>query len=632
MHDRKKSNSHRKKVNPLHLKVDDARVVLAVVGNRRLTNSRRIESAMNRPQLFGLGIGTLSSLMITPAAIADGPLFLAYPPLEHQTSSDRIFLIGTGDPNQPVLVNGAPIAYRSPAGHFAPTLPLALGENTLTLTQGDDSITVSVTRVPGVPVVSPELGYVVESLTPQVTMTRQAGELVCFSAIALPDAGIAVTWGGDTIDLAPVGEAVTLPPNSAVLTSDNQPIALTATAYEGCTVMPATGPGGPPTYTLAINGDVITQTLPVTLSRQPLLPFSVATVTAASGVARTGPSTSYSRITPLPQGTRATVTGTEGDWLRLDYGGWIRATETSVDIATAPPKSIIRSVTSEQIPGWTEVRFPLQTPVPISIDQTADTLTLTLHNTNPQTDTIYFDADPVVERLDWQPVLPDRAQYRFQFRGQQWGYKTRYEGTTLVLSLKHAPELAENSLTGSTILLDPGHGSVNDLGARGPTGYPEKDVNLVVSNLLRDELEARGATVIMTREGDDDLFPRDRVDIINQVEPTLALSVHYNALPDAGDALNTAGVGMFWYNAQAHDLSEFLHDYLVRELDRPSYGVYWNNLALTRPTVAPSVLLELGFMINPDEFEWIIDPDAQAGLAAGLADAIALWLQQAANE
>jgi len=274
--------------------------------------------------------------------------------------------------------------------------------------------------------------------------------------------------------------------------------------------------------------------------------------------------------------------------------------------------------------------LPLQTAVPIAIDQTAGTLTLTLFNTTPQTDTIYFDVDPVVQRLDWQPVLPDQAQFRFQFRGdQQWGYKVRYEGTTLVLSLRHPPDLARNSLAGSTILLDPGHGSENDLGARGPNGYPEKDVNLVVSKLLRDALEARGAQVVMTREGDDDLFPGDRVDIINQVEPTLALSLHYNALPDAGDALNTAGVGMFWYHAQAHDLSEFLHNYLVRELDRPSYGVYWNNLALTRPTVAPSVLLELGFMINPDEFEWITDPEAQTELAAALAIAIDQWLQTA---
>ncbi|WP_317134593.1 N-acetylmuramoyl-L-alanine amidase [Leptolyngbya sp. 7M] len=151
---------------------------------------------------------------------------------------------------------------------------------------------------------------------------------------------------------------------------------------------------------------------------------------------------------------------------------------------------------------------------------------------------------------------------------------------------------------------------------------------LIVSQLLRDRLEARGATVIMTREGDIDLYPQDRAALINQAEPTLALSLHYNALPDDGDAVNTAGIGTFWYNAQSHSLAVFLHNYLVASLDRPSYGVFWNNLALTRPTVAPAVLLELGFMINPDEFEWIINPAEQERLADALADGIAAWLQQ----
>ncbi|MGD1909149.1 MAG: N-acetylmuramoyl-L-alanine amidase, partial [Leptolyngbyaceae cyanobacterium] len=203
----------------------------------------------------------------------------------------------------------------------------------------------------------------------------------------------------------------------------------------------------------------------------------------------------------------------------------------------------------------------------------------------------------------------------------------------LVLSLRHTPEVATaQPLRGITILLDPGHGSENDLGARGPNGYPEKDVALIISQRLRTALEARGATVVMTREGDDDLYPRDRVDIINQVEPTLAFSIHYNALPDAGDAINTAGIGTFWYHPQAQGLSIFLHDYLTSVLDRPAYGVYWNNLALTRPTVAPAVLLELGFMINPQEFEWIIDPEAQQQLAQVLADGIEAWVAQAASE
>lgn len=85
---------------------------------------------------------------------------------------------------------------------------------------------------------------------------------------------------------------------------------------------------------------------------------------------------------------------------------------------------------------------------------------------------------------------------------------------------------------------------------------------------------------------------------------------------------------MFWYQAQSHDLAVFLHDYLVNKLQRPSYGVYWNNLALTRPTVAPAVLLELGFMINPSEFEWITDPQAQRRLATTLAEGITTWLRQ----
>ncbi|HEY9890000.1 MAG TPA: N-acetylmuramoyl-L-alanine amidase [Candidatus Obscuribacterales bacterium] len=583
---------------------------------------------------LSLGLGAVSSWVMVHPAVAETALFLAYPPATHETTSDRIFLIGTADPAQPVLVNGTPIPDRSAAGHFAPTVPLALGENTFTLTQGDDRLTITITRVAATPIVDPALGYVPDSLWPSDELTLPPGERVCFGVQALPAAEVTVRWAGQTIPLAPLADAVTLPPNAAVLIHQNQPVPLTATPYTGCTVMPATAAIAPPTYRLQWRDRPAQTASPSgTLTPLPTASWQIATVTAPSGTARTGPSTDHSRLTPLPPGTRAAVTAIVGDWLRLDYGGWIRAAETTLTPGTAPPQATIRSVTSTQIPGWTEVRFPLSTPVPITLDQAADTLTLTLHNTVPQTDTIYLTVDPVIQRLDWQPRLPDQAQYRFQFKtSQQWGYKVRYEGTTLVLALRHPPQLAANSLAGSTILLDPGHGSENDLGARGPNGYPEKDVNLIVSQRLREALEARGATVVMTREGDEDLFPGDRVDIINAVEPTLALSIHYNALPDAGDALNTAGVGMFWYNAQAHDLSEFLHNYLVQELDRPSYGVYWNNLALTRPTVAPAVLLELGFMINPDEFEWIVDPDAQAALATTLADAIAQWLHTATRQ
>ncbi|MEL7511730.1 MAG: N-acetylmuramoyl-L-alanine amidase [Cyanobacteria bacterium J06554_3] len=561
-----------------------------------------------------------------PVQSAPGSLFVAYPPATHQTVADRIFFIGTASPDAPVTINGQTIENRSGDGHFAPTLPLEMGENTFQLVQGDERLTLTITRVSIEPPMPDGVGFAEGTLTPAADIARMPGELVCLSAIAPPNAQVSATLGRETIALTPQTN-IDLPPNSSVLTSQTDPVALSATEYAGCTQPMEPGNLGTPTFTVTAQGETVTAQAPGAVSILSPTNFEVAQVTSDSGVARTGPSTSYSRITPLPAGTRAAITGRDGEWLRLDYGGWIKAAETEITASSVPPTSIIRGISSTQVGDWTEVVFPLQTPVPISIRQERQSLTLTLHNTTPQTDTIYFSTDPVVERMDFNSVLPDSADYTFHFKEpQQWGYKVRYEGTSLILSLRHAPPT--DGLRGATILLDPGHGSNEDLGARGPTGYPEKDVTLILSKLIRDELEARGATVVMTREGDDDLFPADRVAIINETEPTMALSIHYNALPDAGDALNRQGIGMFWYYPQAHDLSVFLHDYLVEALDREPYGVYWNNLALTRPSVTPSVLLELGFMINPEEFEWITDENAQRELARTLAEGVEVWLQR----
>lgn len=582
---------------------------------------------------WNLFVGAFAPALTFQLAInqpAMAQLFVAYPPSNHTTVSDRIFFIGTGDPDRDVLINGEPITERSPDGHFAPTLPLTIGQNHFTISQGGESVIFTITRDSLEPPQPDGIAFAAGTLDPSLSLARQPGELICFGAVAPPQAEVAVNLSGQTIPLSS-HSSVELPPNYAVLTEQTEPYALSSAQYGGCTTFNQPGNFGTPEFQLTLKGQTVTQAGGGPIEILSPTTFQVAEVTVDSGIARTGPSTNYSRLTPLPKGTQAAVTGREGEWVRLDYGAWIKAAEVNISASPVPPTTTIRGISSRQVPAWTEIVFPLQVPVPMSVEQNTTSLTLVLHNTVPQTDTIYFSDDPVVERMDWQPILPDKASYTFHFKAdQQWGYKLRYEGTNLILSLKHPPSVdttdTEAPLQGTTILLDPGHGSSEDLGARGPTGLPEKDVALLISKLVRDELEALGASVIMVREGDDDLFPRDRVAVIEATEPTVALSLHYNALPDNGDALNTAGIGAFWYHPQAHDLALFLHNYLVETLDRPAYGVYWNNLALTRPSVTPSVLLELGFMINPYEFEWIVDPDSQQELAKTLANGVAEWV------
>ncbi|MEA5595377.1 N-acetylmuramoyl-L-alanine amidase [Rivularia sp. UHCC 0363] len=583
-----------------------------------------------------LGLVLLASIATSDLASAqEQTLRVVYPPTNHKTTSDRIFFIGTAPPTGQVLINGKPIN-RSQSGHFAPSFPLQIGENLFTIRHLSQEIQIKVTRLNDQQSVPKGLAFAKESLIPQVDIARLPGELICFSAIAPPSATVSVKLGENKqVPLLLQPPQAQLPSNLAALTGTNQPQKATIGEYSGCTTIESAAEAKP-AYQLTLNGQTITQEAPGKISILKLANLPVIEVNAEYGVARTGPSTDYSRLTPLPKGTRSAVTGKTGEWLRLEYGAWIKSAETVTLPNAIVPNTIIRSVASSQTKTETLVSFPLQTPVPVSVKQDADKFTLTLHNTTAQTDTIPFNDNPFISMMDWQQIPPSpgvnsgAVQYVFNLKkNQHWGYKLAYEGTTLKLKLRHPPQLARSRrkpLSGIKILLDPGHGG-EESGATGPTGLAEKDVNLTVSKLLREELVKRGATVVMTREDDKFVSLDQRQLIISQEEPTLSLSVHYNALPDYGDAEKTKGVGMFWYHPQAHSLAVFLHNYLVEKLDRPSYGVFWNNLALTRPEAAPSLLLELGFMSNPEEFEWVTNPKQQKKLAQTLADGITKWLK-----
>ncbi len=599
---------------------------------------------MKIPVLFTLVtcfcLSMVCTIAVAVSAIAVQPrLFIAYPPSTHQTTANKIFFIGTAPVGGQVLVNGQAIA-RSSAGHFAPSFPLQIGANQFTFRYGTQELKRTVTRATGGITLPIGNTFAKDSLTPAANIGRLPDELICFGAIAPPGATVGVRLGtSQTVPLQPQSQFVELPPNSALLTQQNQPVAVNeAGFYRGCGRTVLIGDLGRPVFELNLGGNTTRQLGTGNIQILSPTQLEVAEVTADFGAARTGPSTDYSRLTPLPKGTLASVTGYEGDWVRLDYGAWIKRQEVQVRRTAVPPTSLIRSVKARRTGDWTEIVFPLQVPVPVNVQQGDRTFTLTLYNTTAQTDTIRLDDDPLISRLDWQQTQPGQVQYVFNLKtAQQWGYTLRYEGTSLVLALKHPPTMkssgrgktaiATKPLAGTKILLDPGHGGPEDLGSVGPTGVPEKAIALTTSKLLRDELVQRGATVIMTREKDLDVGLQDRVNLIATSEPTIALSVHYNALPDSGDAIKTQGVSTFWYQTQAHSLAIFLHNYLVKTLKRPSYGVFWNNLALTRPSNTPAVLLELGFMINPTEFEWIVNGAEQKKLARAIADGVTAWLQ-----
>jgi N-acetylmuramoyl-L-alanine amidase len=97
------------------------------------------------------------------------------------------------------------------------------------------------------------------------------------------------------------------------------------------------------------------------------------------------------------------------------------------------------------------------------------------------------------------------------------------------------PQSAKSSLSGKVICIDPGHGGTakTDNYRVGPSGEREEWVNLRVGLLLQKMLEAKGATVIMTRTEDKIITLPERAKLAVDNKADIFVSIHHNATADS---------------------------------------------------------------------------------------------------
>lgn len=197
-------------------------------------------------------------------------------------------------------------------------------------------------------------------------------------------------------------------------------------------------------------------------------------------------------------------------------------------------------------------------------------------------------------------------------------------------------------LTGKVIYLDPGHGGP-DGGAVGST-LQEKDIALSISLKLRDYLQEQGALVLMTREEDVDLADKDtsgysrrkvedlkkRVEIINESEAELFLSIHLNAIPSA----RWSGAQTFYHGKfiENENVAKFIQDELRRNLEntervaKPINGIY-----LLNKVEKPGALVEVGFLSNPLEEKMLSTEEYQEEVAASIYNGILRYFSNEEN-
>ena len=178
-------------------------------------------------------------------------------------------------------------------------------------------------------------------------------------------------------------------------------------------------------------------------------------------------------------------------------------------------------------------------------------------------------------------------------------------------------EPAPSGSASAVVVIDPGHGGVQP-GCEFD-GVLEKDITLAVSLLLREELEERGVTVILTRDGDEDVELEDRCAIANEAGADLFVSIHCNSFTE--DASVSGFEGYYYQSPAGKRLAERI---LQAAADRSvrTRHVKEENYLVLRDTSMPSALLEIGFLSNKGEREKLLSADYQAELAGAVAEGI----------
>jgi N-acetylmuramoyl-L-alanine amidase len=211
-----------------------------------------------------------------------------------------------------------------------------------------------------------------------------------------------------------------------------------------------------------------------------------------------------------------------------------------------------------------------------------------------------------------------------------------------------------------TIVIDPGHGG-EDLGVQGGRGTLEKDVTLSVSRRLKALIESRlGLRVYMTREDDRTLSLDERSAYANSQKADVFVSIHANAAvrptmkgaevyflnldPESDDArrlsessdaqLPALGGGtrtidlILWETAQARYLeqSNALANYVEQALrGRVQMSPRAVQQAPFRVLVGanmPAVLVEIGYLSNPEQEQALASGNYQDQIAQAIFDAI----------
>ncbi len=187
-----------------------------------------------------------------------------------------------------------------------------------------------------------------------------------------------------------------------------------------------------------------------------------------------------------------------------------------------------------------------------------------------------------------------------------------------------------------TVVIDAGHGG-QDPGKVGVNKVEEKVINLQIAKFVKEELEKAGMRVVMTRETDEDLADENasnrnrqslqrRCELAAKENADCVVSIHQNSYTD----VSVKGAQVFYYSSskEGKHLGEILQKCLVEGVDQNNHrkAKANDNYYLLKKMAAPTVIVECGFLSNPEEEALLATKEYQVKMAKAICEGIVEYL------
>jgi N-acetylmuramoyl-L-alanine amidase len=175
------------------------------------------------------------------------------------------------------------------------------------------------------------------------------------------------------------------------------------------------------------------------------------------------------------------------------------------------------------------------------------------------------------------------------------------------------------------VVIDPGHGGP-DPGAVGIGGLQEKGIVLDIGIQVANLLEKQGVQAVLTRKDDIDLDLEPRVQLAEQINATVFVSIHANSIDMSRPDIS--GLETYYYQS-GEELARVIHSSVLEGTGIPDRRVRTARFYVLRKTSMPSVLVEVGFVTGRDDAAKLSDPSYRSQMANAIARGILQYIQRA---